>query len=196
MWTFLTSNSNFVWDSLRDFAGSTGIAALFESMGWGNVAMICVAFFLLYLAIKHKFEPLLLLTIAFGMLLANLPLSALCIKLTGWAPAAFAVRVSMTAIIYLFITYMMRLQIGLGFWHYLYQSLLRPLPIFAVAAGAAFLMHSATGPGVLNAVGNALLFWAVMGAGIYIFGLSAEERHKVRSQLRARLLTIQHPQRP
>lgn len=130
------------------------------------------------------------------LLLANLPLSALCIKLTGWAPAAFAVRVSMTAIIYLFITYMMRLQIGLGFWHYLYQSLLRPLPIFAVAAGAAFLMHSATGPGVLNAVGNALLFWAVMGAGIYIFGLSAEERHKVRSQLRARLLTIQHPQRP
>ena len=73
MWTFLTSNSNFVWDSLRDFAGSTGIAALFESMGWGNVAMICVAFFLLYLAIKHKFEPLLLLTIAFGMLLTNLP---------------------------------------------------------------------------------------------------------------------------
>ena len=130
------------------------------------------------------------------LLLANLPLSALCIKLTGWAPAAFAVRVSMTAIIYIFITYMMRLQIGLGFWHYLYQSLLRPLPIFAVAAGAAFLMHSATGPGVLNAVGNALLFWAVMGAGIYIFGLGAEERHKVRNQLRARLRTIQHPQRP
>ncbi|EKC79724.1 glutaconyl-CoA decarboxylase beta subunit, partial [human gut metagenome] len=36
-------------------------------------AMICVAFFLLYLAIKHKFEPLLLFTIAFGMLLTNLP---------------------------------------------------------------------------------------------------------------------------
>ena len=73
MWNFLTSNSSFVWDSLRDFAGSTGIAALFDTMGWGNVAMICVAFFLLYLAIKHKFEPLLLLTIAFGMLLTNLP---------------------------------------------------------------------------------------------------------------------------
>ena len=42
-------------------------------MGWGSVAMICVAFFLLYLAIRHKFEPLLLLTIAFGMLLTNLP---------------------------------------------------------------------------------------------------------------------------
>ena len=35
--------------------------------------MIAVAFVLLYLAIKHKFEPLLLLTIAFGMLLTNLP---------------------------------------------------------------------------------------------------------------------------
>ena len=35
--------------------------------------MICVAFFLLYLAIRHKFEPLLLFTIAFGMLLTNLP---------------------------------------------------------------------------------------------------------------------------
>ena len=35
--------------------------------------MICVAFLLLYLAIRHKFEPLLLFTIAFGMLLTNLP---------------------------------------------------------------------------------------------------------------------------
>ena len=78
MWNFLTSNSSFVWDSLRDFAGSTGIAALFDTMGWGNVAMICVAFFLLYLAIKHKFEPLLLLTIAFGMLLTNLPDANMC----------------------------------------------------------------------------------------------------------------------
>ena len=31
---------------------------------------------------------------------------------------------------------------------------------------------------------------------VLVFGLSAEERHKVRNQLRARLLTIQHPQRP
>ena len=77
MFTLLTSNSNFVWDSLRNFAGSTGIAGFFSQMGWGSVAMICVAFFLLYLAIKHKFEPLLLFTIAFGMLLANFPLTGL-----------------------------------------------------------------------------------------------------------------------
>lgn len=73
MWTLLTLNSNFVWDSLVDFAKSTGIAGLMSSIGLGNIAMICVAFFLLYLAIKHKFEPLLLLTLAFGMLLTNLP---------------------------------------------------------------------------------------------------------------------------
>ena len=73
MWTLLTSSSDFVWDSLQTFVESTGISALVESMGWGPLAMIVVAFVLLYLAIKHKFEPLLLLTIAFGMLLTNLP---------------------------------------------------------------------------------------------------------------------------
>ena len=73
MWSALTSSSNFVLESLETFAESTGVAGLFANMGWGSLVMICVAFFLLYLAIKHKFEPLLLLTIAFGMLLTNLP---------------------------------------------------------------------------------------------------------------------------
>ena len=73
MLTFLASDSNFVVDSLLKFVDSTGIAGFFTSMGWGSVAMICVAFLLLYLAIRHKFEPLLLFTIAFGMLLTNLP---------------------------------------------------------------------------------------------------------------------------
>ena len=69
----MTSSSNFVLESLETFAESTGVAGLIANMGWGSLIMICVAFFLLYLAIKHKFEPLLLLTIAFGMLLTNLP---------------------------------------------------------------------------------------------------------------------------
>ena len=43
------------------------------SMPWGNVVMILVSFLLMYLAIKKKYEPLLLLTIAFGMLCTNLP---------------------------------------------------------------------------------------------------------------------------
>ena len=45
----------------------------FFSLTWGNVVMIAVACFFLYLAIRHGFEPLLLVPIAFGMLLTNLP---------------------------------------------------------------------------------------------------------------------------
>ncbi len=51
-----------------------------ESMGfmsaeayWGNYVMMAIAFVLFYLAIVKKFEPLLLLPIAFGMLLINIP---------------------------------------------------------------------------------------------------------------------------
>ena len=51
---------------------------LWESMGfmngsWENYVMILVSFILFYLAIVKKFEPLLLLPIAFGMFLINLP---------------------------------------------------------------------------------------------------------------------------
>ena len=51
---------------------------LFEKMGfmsgtWQNYVMILVSFVLFYLAIVKKFEPLLLLPIAFGMFLINLP---------------------------------------------------------------------------------------------------------------------------
>ena len=56
-------------ESLSKFFGETGFAGI----TWGHIAMIIISFFLLYLAIKRKFEPLLLLPIAFGMLLTNLP---------------------------------------------------------------------------------------------------------------------------
>ena len=48
---------------------SSGIAAL----SWQQGVMLLVSFGLLYLAIVKKFEPMLLLPIAFGMMLANLP---------------------------------------------------------------------------------------------------------------------------
>lgn len=44
----------------------------FFNISWGNFIMIFVAFVFLYLAIKHDFEPLLLVPIAFGMLLVNI----------------------------------------------------------------------------------------------------------------------------
>ena len=56
-------------DTISDLIASSGLAAL----QWQNVVMILISFGFMYLAIKHKFEPLLLLPIAFGMLLTNLP---------------------------------------------------------------------------------------------------------------------------
>ena len=58
-----------------NFIKQTGFYQLFANIGvtWGNLVMIVVSFLLLYLAIKKKFEPLLLIGIAFGMLLTNLP---------------------------------------------------------------------------------------------------------------------------
>jgi len=45
------------------------------SQSWGRVIMIFIVFILFYLAIAKKFEPLLLLPIAFGGLLANIPIT-------------------------------------------------------------------------------------------------------------------------
>ena len=56
-------------DVLMDLWSSSG----FATMTWQQGAMILVSFVLLWLAIHKKFEPLLLLPIAFGMLLTNLP---------------------------------------------------------------------------------------------------------------------------
>ena len=58
-----------MFELLRDFLQSTGFAALSIQ----QVVMIAIACFLIYLAIAKKFEPLLLLPIGFGMLLANIP---------------------------------------------------------------------------------------------------------------------------
>ncbi len=55
----------------------------FVAMTWQQGVMILVSFVLLYLAIKKGFEPLLLLPIAFGMLLANLPLAGLMYDATA-----------------------------------------------------------------------------------------------------------------
>ncbi|HBV88269.1 MAG TPA: glutaconyl-CoA decarboxylase subunit beta [Desulfosporosinus sp.] len=45
----------------------------FDNLYWGNFVMWAIAFIFIYLAIKKGFEPLLLLPIAFGILLVNLP---------------------------------------------------------------------------------------------------------------------------
>ncbi|MDO4869570.1 MAG: sodium ion-translocating decarboxylase subunit beta [Bacillota bacterium] len=60
-------------ETLIRFWESTGIA----NFGYQNGIMIIVALFFLYLAIRHGFEPLLLVPIAFGMLLSNLPMTGI-----------------------------------------------------------------------------------------------------------------------
>ena len=58
-----------IGESLGNFFRTMG----FMNISWRQVIMLFISFFLLYLAIKKKYEPLLLLPIAFGMLLTNLP---------------------------------------------------------------------------------------------------------------------------
>ncbi len=76
---------------LKDFFRTTGIYALIHpeegvkngdgeamsrfAQSWGRVIMFIVVFILFYLAIVKKFEPLLLLPIGFGGLLANIPVA-------------------------------------------------------------------------------------------------------------------------
>ena len=62
-----------VIDGIKRIAASTA----FANGEWRQYVMIAIACFLLYLAIVPQFEPLLLMPIAFGMLLANLPLAGL-----------------------------------------------------------------------------------------------------------------------
>ena len=71
--TTLLESGNFILESLLKFVETSGFGAFFAEGGWKFAAMIALACFLLYLAIKKQFEPLLLLPIAFGMLLTNLP---------------------------------------------------------------------------------------------------------------------------
>ena len=56
----------------------------FAALTWQQAVMLLISFILLYLAIKKQFEPLLLLPIAFGMFLANLPLAGLMNEADNW----------------------------------------------------------------------------------------------------------------
>lgn len=62
-----------ILEVLKGIWEGSGIQAIIGDMMWQNVVMILVSFVFLYLAIGKKFEPLLLVPIAFGILLANMP---------------------------------------------------------------------------------------------------------------------------
>lgn len=62
----ITSGLSSLWST-------TGIVGFAGPEGWKNIIMILVGFLLLYLAIKKGFEPLLLIPIAMGCILSNIP---------------------------------------------------------------------------------------------------------------------------
>jgi oxaloacetate decarboxylase beta subunit len=62
-------------ESLIKFVKDTGFAKIGEN--WRVLVMLVIGCILLYLAIVKKYEPLLLLPIAFGMILTNLPLAGI-----------------------------------------------------------------------------------------------------------------------
>jgi len=83
--------SKGIGDMIVSFYDTTGLKAIIEpkkgvtngegvemstfAQGWGRVIMFAIIFLLFYLAIARGFEPLLLLPIAFGGLLANIPIA-------------------------------------------------------------------------------------------------------------------------
>lgn len=126
--------------TIKDFYMTTG----FDNMTAGQFAMIIVSFVLLYLAIKRGFEPLLLIPIAFGMFLTNLPAAGLM------ASPEYATDGSM-------------LQPG-GLLYYIYQGnklgIFPPLIFLGVGAMTDF------GPLIANP--KSLLLGAAAQFGIFI----------------------------
>jgi sodium ion-translocating decarboxylase beta subunit len=79
--TTVTEKLPPVSELLDNIVRSTGIHAIFTApdfqAGLGRLVMIGIAFLLLYLAIAKGFEPLLLVPIAFGSILCNIPLAGM-----------------------------------------------------------------------------------------------------------------------
>ena len=68
-----------ILEALSNFWNSTGIM----NFSWGQIVMILVGLLLIYLAIVKEFEPLLLIPIGFGGILANVPLAGIA-EATGF----------------------------------------------------------------------------------------------------------------
>ena len=79
-----------IGEIIQKFLGDSGIVQFFANAnyGWQNAVMLIVAFVLLYLAIFRSFEPYLLIPIAFGMLLVNLPIANIADKIFVYVDSA------------------------------------------------------------------------------------------------------------
>lgn len=126
-------------NAFGEFFKSTGVYHLMtsaETPGYKYLIMIAIACFLLYLAIRKGFEPLLLVPIAFGMLLVNLPLGGLMdeaiIKMTSTIPIGKHANVIVDGIEYY------RSNIVGGALYYLYQGVKSGIfpPLIFLGVGA------------------------------------------------------------
>ncbi|MDW7661934.1 MAG: sodium ion-translocating decarboxylase subunit beta, partial [Bacillota bacterium] len=126
--------------TIKEFYMTTG----FDNMTGPQMIMIGVSFFLLYLAIRKGFEPLLLVPIAFGMFLTNLPEAGMM------TPPVYAADGSLS-------------QVG-GLLYYLYQGnklgIFPPLIFLGVGAMTDF------GPLIANP--KSLLLGAAAQFGIFV----------------------------
>jgi len=174
-----------VLEGLKRIVKSTGFAQSFTENGfeWRNYAMIAVACLLLYLAIVKQFEPLLLLPIAFGMLLANLPAAGMMNHasytyyetLHDAAVAAQALGKDSSDIIWRYneVAGMMQYSIqtqNAGLLYYLYQGVKLGIfpPIIFMGVGAM------TDFGPLIANPKSLLLGAAAQLGIFLTFIGAK----------------------
>jgi sodium ion-translocating decarboxylase beta subunit len=158
-----------IGESLSKLAQTSGLSALFSSPQ--NLIMLAIACVLIYLAIVKKYEPLLLLPIAFGMLLANLPLAGLMDGPTYvyYNEAMHAGKSGVPVILTDGSTVYQYIQSTGGLLYYLYQGvklgIYPPLIFLGVGAMTDF------GPLIANP--KSLLLGAAAQIGIFITFIGA-----------------------
>lgn len=100
----------------------------FTNFTWGTVLMLVISFLLLYLGIRKQYEPLLLVPIGFGVMLANLPMAGLGIVDNSLVQAADGSYMNL-----------MDIADNYGIMNFLYYSLIKTgllPPIIFMGVGA------------------------------------------------------------
>ena len=132
----------------------------FVAMSWRHILMLAIACILIYLAIAKKFEPLLLLPIAFGIILANLPLTGIMAAPLGDEPGGLLYYIYQGVKLGI---YPSLIFLGVGAMTDFGPLIARPSSLF-LGAGAQF--------GIVSAfiIANALNFTPFEASSIAIIG--------------------------
>ena len=162
--------------SLIDFVNSMG----FATITWQQIVMLLVGCLLLYLAIVKKYEPLLLVPIAFGMILANLPgagMMAPPYEVLNLVPAADAANQGTNYVVTHADSY-----VNGGLLYYLYQGvklgIYPPLIFLGVGAMTDFAPLIANPKSLLlGAAAQLGIFIAFIGA--LLLGFTSQEASSI-----------------